>query len=132
MSSEDDQLCAVLVGRAATGEKAEAIARNARGCPYVALYAASGQLVVALFGLPRTKRWWIEYPQDHPELLGLERVAVTVIEDMEAASPWARGAVEPTLSVAPCSTVCGRCPQYRARCEGCPATTYYAAGEGLT
>lgn len=123
-------LAAVLVGSAATSEKAQAIARHSRGCPYVAHYGATGKLVVALFGLPRSKRWWIEHPQDHPELLGLERVVVKVIEGMEAASPWARGVVEPTRSVAPCQTECGRCPQYGARCAGCPSTTYYAVVDG--
>ena len=120
----EDRLCAVLVGSAASSEKAEQIARNSQDCPYVALYAAADRLVVAVFALPRRKRWWIEYPQEHPELLGLETVEVHVTEQIEASSPWTRGIVEPTQSAAPCGTVCGSCPQYRTRCQGCPATVY--------
>jgi hypothetical protein len=127
-AGKEEQLCAVLVGSAPTSEKAEAVARNSQGCPYVAFYAAADRMVVAVFALPRSKRWWIEYPQEHPELLGLERVVVHVTDRIEPSSPWTRGDVTPTLSMAPCGTDCERCPQYRDRCSGCPATTYDLPG----
>ena len=85
------------------------------------------RFVFGVFVIPPSKRWWIEYPQEHPELLGLERVVVEVMEGIDASSPWTRGTVEPVLDAAPCGTVCAECPQYGARCGGCPATTYYGA-----
>lgn len=125
MSHKEDPISAILVGNAATREKAEEMARNFQGCPYATLYAATDRLVVGVFAIPASKRWWIEYPQEHPELLGLEEVVVHVTEGIEASSPWTRGTVEPVLSVAPCGAECGECPQYGVRCQGCPATTYY-------
>ena len=124
MSHKEDPMCAILVGNAATCEKAEEIARNSQGCPYATLYVATDRLVVGVFAIPASKRWWIEYPQEHPELLGLEKAVVLVTEGIEASSPWTRGTVEPVLSVAPCGAECGECPQYGDRCQGCPATTH--------
>ena len=125
MNSNDPCVCAVLVGNAATRERAERIAACSQSCPYVALYTAADRLVVGVFALPASKRWWIEYPQDHPELLGLENVAVHVTERIEASSPWTRGDVEPVLQIAPCETDCDHCPQYQFQCKGCPATVFY-------
>ena len=124
MNKNEDRLCAVLIGRAATCERAWAFVSDSQRCPYVALYMATDRLVVGVFVLPAHKRWWIEYPQAYPDVLDLKRVAVHVMEDVSTSSPWSRGTVEPVLSLAPCGTDCGRCPQYRARCAGCPATTY--------
>lgn len=130
MSHEEDVLCAVLVGSAASREKAEQIARNSRDCPYVALYTAQDRLVVGVFAIPVSKRLWIEYPQEHPELLGLQAVAVHVTRRITASSPWSRGEVEPVLDEAPCGTDCSSCPQYGARCPGCPATTWFQRASG--
>ena len=131
MDQDEDVLCAVLIGSAASGEEAEEIVRNSRDCPYVALYAAQDRLVVGVFGIPASKRGWIEYPQEHPELLGLEAVDVHVTERITASSPWTRGEVEPVLDEAPCGTDCSSCPQYSARCPGCPATMWFERGHGL-
>jgi hypothetical protein len=120
-----DSLCAVLLGNAGTAERAAAFARTSQHCPYVAHYTSADRLVVGVFVLPRSKRWWIEMPQAQPELLGLERVEVHVTDRVAASSPWSRGKVAPVLGLAPCKTDCGTCPQYGERCAGCPATTYY-------
>jgi hypothetical protein len=121
----EETLCAVLLGNAATCERAADLAQSSRVCPYVATYTASDRLVVGVFALPAHKRWWIEYPQEHPELLGLERLVVHVTDEIRASSPWSRGEVAPVLEIAPCETDCGACPHYAVRCEGCPVTVHY-------
>ncbi len=122
-------LSAVLIGRAATEERARKLAEST--CPYVGFYAAQGNVVVGVFVLPEAKRWWIEYPQEHPEALGLESATVLITEKPTVSSPWSRGEVQPTALTTPCGTDCLTCPQYRARCSGCPATVNFrAADEG--
>jgi hypothetical protein len=124
---QEGVVCAVLIGNAPTEVAAEQVARNSQGCPYVAMYAATGRMVVGVFALPASKRRWIEIPQERPELLGLQKAAVFVTEGIEASSPWSRGEVRPVLQLAPCGTDCRPCPLYRA---GCPATVWAApAGE---
>lgn len=125
MSCEQPILCAVLIGTAPTREEAEAKAQRTRSCPYVALYVVKDRLVVGVFAIPSSKRRWIEYPQDHPEVLGLEAAAVSVTDRVAVSSPWTRGEVEPVLEEASCGTDCQACPQYRTLCQGCPATIWY-------
>lgn len=129
MGHQEDVLCAVLVGNATSRDRAERIARSSRKCPYVALYVADDCLVVGVFAIPVSKRRWIEYPQEHPELLGLEAVVVHVTDGIRASSPWSRGVVEAVLEEAPCGTDCRSCPQYGTRCDGCPATGWYCRTE---
>jgi hypothetical protein len=124
MKEQNHTLCAVLLGNAATEAQAKKLAHNSQKCPYVATYTAAGRLVVGVFALPASKRWWIEYPQEHPELLGLEKVLVLVPDQIEATSPWSQGMVEPVMQIAPCGSDCAGCPQYRARCTGCPVTVH--------
>ena len=123
-------LTAVLLGNAPSTEAAAAIARQMQGCPYVASYRSHGDMVIGVFALPPEKRWWIELPQERPELLGLERVAVFVTEQVHAKSPWTAGAVQATADTAPCGSDCRSCPQYGERCNGCPATVHYVAEDG--
>ncbi len=125
MSPKKENLCAVIIGNAPTCEKAEEIACRMQNCPYVVLYTASERLVVGVFMIPPGKRWWIEYPGEHPEVLGLEVARIEVMEDMDASNPWIRREVEPVLPVAPCGSDCGQDPLYPDTCRGCPATTYY-------
>jgi hypothetical protein len=119
----------LLIGTAETAEYAEAFVRRSRACPYVSSYTAEDHTVVGFFVLPEEKRWWIEVPAEHPELLGLRRVRVFFPRRRDESSPWSRGEVEPVLEETPCGTPCDRCPQYRGReggrCRGCPATKYY-------
>jgi hypothetical protein len=125
MSHRRVSISALLVGNAESPRKAAEIAEKMEGCPYVSVYIASERLVVGVFALPATKRWWIEYPAEHPELLGLERAAVFVTKSVETSSPWTKGKVESSLPAGPCGSVCGRCSQYGDTCDGCPATTWY-------
>jgi hypothetical protein len=113
-----------LLGNAATEDKAEQLARNMQNCPYIALYIAQKSLITGVFVLPKEKRWWIEIPQERPELLGLEHLEIFFPEQLDVSSPWSRGAVHPTLSTAPCGSNCTTCPYYQAQCHGCPATIY--------
>ncbi len=121
----DTPICAVLLGNAATPALAEAFACDSRGCPYVASYTAIGTAVMGLYVLPAGKRWWIEYPQEHPEVLGLQKAEVFITDRIEASSRWSLGQVEPVLETAPCGTDCVTCPHYQQRCMGCPATVFY-------
>lgn len=118
-------LCAVLFGNTEDDEKAQTAARLTQGCPYIAHYATAGNTVIGVFALPATKRWWIEYPQEHPEALGLTRAVVLITDQVTASSPWSRGEVKPVANISPCHSDCRKCPHYGTRCQGCPATEFY-------
>lgn len=120
-------ICAILTGGAASVSAAsEHVARSA-SCPYAASYTQEGELVKAVFVLPAEKESWI-HVEDQPELLGLEWVEVVTSKEVNTESPWSRGEVQPVLKVSPCGSKCEGCPQYRERCQGCPATVFYLEG----
>ena len=122
MAKQGEVVCAVLIGNAESEGKAREFATKSSTCPYVATVTSAGRLVVGVFAMPADKRWWIEVPQDRPELLGLEKVAVFVTDRIEATSLWTRGDVRPDQKIAPCGSDCGTCPELCERCGGCPAT----------
>ncbi len=124
-TSAETVICAVLIGNAASSSQAEDLASRSRNCPYVASYSCTGNVVIGVFALPLSKRWWIDYPQQRPEVLGLQKAAVFVTDRVSVSSPWSQGAVQPLLASAPCGTSCDGCPQYRSRCSGCPATVHF-------
>lgn len=128
MSHQAEPTCAILIGNAATCEKVKQIARNSQGCPNVTLYVATNRPVVGVFAVPASKQWWMEYSQEHPGLLGLEKVVVHVTERIETSSPWTPGTVGPILLAAPYGAECSQYPEYGAKCHGCPATTYQVRG----
>ena len=128
MGKQDKPICALLIGNAATAQKADKIATAFSDCPYATLYTSSDRLVLGVYIMPESKRWWIEVPQEEPQLLGLERLRVFFTDQIEAASPWSLGIVKPELKLAPCKADCVTCPLYLDRCQGCPATVFYKAG----
>lgn len=125
MIPENERLCAVLLGTAGTPRAAAEHARDSAQCPYVCSYTAEGCMTVGVYVLPADKRWWIEIPARQPELLGLVRASLAFMDFPDAESAWSLGKVRPELSRPPCGSDCLRCPQYAARCTGCPASTFY-------
>jgi len=125
MRNSEEPICAVLVGRAVSPQKASEHAAQMQGCPFVAEYKAKKEIIFGVFVLPQKKQWWIELPGEEPELLGLERVTVFLTEAINTTSLWLRGEVTPVLPTAPCGAKCSECPLVYIWCEGCPATIYY-------
>jgi hypothetical protein len=117
----------VLVGTAPSEAVAEEICDRFAPCPYASMYASSGRTVVAVLGMPESKRWWLEWAQERPEVMGLESAAALLAGSLVASSPWTRGEMAPTLETAPCGADCRACDEYQGRCSGCPVTTFLMA-----
>jgi len=125
MSDKMKMVTGVLVGTAPSEAAAAQVVDRFQSCPYVSLYASSGKTVVGVFGIPESKRWWLEWPEERPEVMGLESAVALLTDRLIAPSPWAQGEVRP-CGKAPCGADCGDCPEYRSRCSGCPSTALSA------
>lgn len=124
-----ETICAILVGKAPDQNKARSLVLASESCPYVALYTAKEDTIIAVFTLPKSQSNWIAYPDVKPKFLELEPIATILTEQIQASSPWSRGEVKPEAYETPCQKRCDKCPRYRTSCDGCPATIFYFAAE---
>jgi hypothetical protein len=133
VKQETTPLVGVLLGYAPTPEKALEIAETHRKCPYCVSYRSAGRSVTGVFVVPHEHRWWLQWVADAPqEALGLESATLFFPQAVEASSPWARGAVSPSMDQAPCEIDCSECSWYKKDCQGCPATRYYLSDRHLS
>jgi len=110
-------------------EKAEKWRAIVEDCPHVVYtLAIDGNPLgmVCVYALPRHKRWWLTALEARPSLAGAETATVTF---------FARASPDTVLLPAggtegdpPCGSECGKCPFYRTKCQGCPASRFFAAG----
>ncbi len=120
MASKERMVTGVLVGTAASEARAREIADRFRACPYASLFASSGTAVVGVFGMPESRRWWLEWPEQHPEVMGLESAIAFLADRLVAPSAWTCGEV-PESGQAPCGADCSECEKHGQMCAGCPA-----------
>ncbi len=121
---DNEPICVVIIGQAASPQAAHNTVANYQSCPYAAMYAATAAIFVGVLVIPSSRRWWAELPQSEPSLIGAERATVLLAESPVVESPWSRGEVAPVLELSPCGESCPSCRYYRSVCEGCPATTW--------
>lgn len=117
-----------FIGKAANAQIAERKQANMVECPYVSFYEVKENHIFALFVIPEHHRWWLTMLVEQPDLLGLEAVRISFIEEMIHEGPssqWSRGESEPTLNLTPCGCFCPECTQYQKNCEGCPSSSAY-------
>ncbi len=120
----------LLIGEAPSAEFAARIAEQYKVCPHVHFIAAFGTMLVGVWYLPETKRWWLEMVAAHPQVsLGLLRAAVYRSERPSYPEAPLRQTSPASGPLAPCGSdcrVCDRASADEARCPGCPALV----GEG--
>jgi hypothetical protein len=115
----------LLIGEAPSAEFATRLAEQYKVCPHVHFIAAFGTMLVSVWYLPETKRWWLEMVAAHPQVsLGLLRAAVYRTERPSYPEAPLRRAVASSGPLAPCGSdcrVCDRASADEAPCPGCPA-----------
>jgi len=111
----------ILLGTASSEARAVDVVDRFNTCPYVVLYASSGNTVVGVFGIPESRRWWLEWPERRPEVMGLDKATLFFTDRLIVPSPWARGEVQRCVKP-PCGADCRDCPEYGGRCLECPST----------
>ncbi len=107
-------------------ESAERNAKIMKNCPRIAASGYSSNCAFNLFVIPEDKRWWIEYPVEHPEVMGAKSVKLSLIDHLTYPEKFELRIPDEKLEIAPCGSNCMDCPsRERFNCKGCPATIYY-------
>jgi hypothetical protein len=121
----DRSACYLLIAEAPAPVVAERIAAQYGDCPYVHFIAAFGQMLIGVWYLPETQRFWLEMVAEEPRLtLGLARA--TVYRTDHPAYPEALGVRvgDERSDAAPCGSDCRECERWDV-CRRCPATHQY-------
>jgi hypothetical protein len=130
LAPQPGTITAILVGQVADHKKAESMARAALACPYTALYEIKGDTIIGIFTLPKNEREWIEYPQERPLFLRMDKVITTLITDcVQADSPWSRSLFQEPAQAGESEPRVDLCARYPDKCRGCPATLFYLAAD---
>ena len=128
----------LLVGEAPSAEFAARIAAQYKNCPHVHFIASFGAMLVGVWYLPETKRWWLEFVAENPQIaLGLQRAAVYRTEHPSYPEDAPQRPVFAGGPLAPCGSDCRACDHAspsgdaargNAACSGCPALAGPCAG----
>jgi hypothetical protein len=116
----------LLVGEAPSADFAARIAAQYKNCPHVHFIASFGAMLVGVWYLPETKRWWLEFVAENPQVaLGLHRAAVYRTEHPSYPEDAPQRPIPAEGLLAPCGSDCRACdrasPSGDAACGGCPA-----------
>lgn len=121
-----ESITGILIGDAATPEKAEQIVNTYKKCPYCSGFFNTGKNIVALFAIPKENKWWLNWVAEQPnETIGLKHAAVFFTCKVKANCSWLKGDLIPTQQKSPCGAQCWECPKYLNDCKGCPSTLYH-------
>ncbi len=119
-------ICGVLVATMPSAEEARKTARAMSRCPYVIATGTTGNKFCNVLVVPESKRWWLEYPQRRPDIIGAKRVSLTVIDELLVPDRLEERVSDKRLDTAPCGADCLECPlRQEFDCSGCPATTHH-------
>jgi hypothetical protein len=127
-TAKERSLVGILLGKAATPSKAQAIAGFFNKCPYCVTCINADCTVLGVLSFPQSHRWWFESIAERPkETVGLEGAEVFFAEKITVPSPWSSGETRSDSDRAPCGADCQGCPMYQNQCTGCPATKFYSS-----
>jgi len=109
-----------------TPELAERNAKTMKDCPRIVASGHSSNYAFNLFIIPEEKKWWVEYPIQHPEVLGAKNVKLNLIENLTYPEDFKLHVPDEKLELSPCGADCMECPlREQFICKGCPATVHY-------
>ena len=102
--------------------KQEKNATRMKECPSTIACGTNDVFSYIVFIIPENKKWWLEYPQDHPEVLGAINVKLNLIENLIFPEDFQLRIPKVKSRKAPCGSDCYECPMKKEQnCEGCPA-----------
>lgn len=120
----------IIVLETRSAQEAHKLAEQMKNCPNLLASGTTGNTVYSVYVVPQQKRWWLEYPESHPEITGAVAAQVHVMDKVIYPEQFAAHLPLAKTATAPCGADCLTCP-LRAKygCPGCPATTHYQPTE---
>lgn len=115
-------ICGIIRAEMDSSTKAKKNATMMKECPRTIACGTNDVFSYTVFLIPEDKKWWLEYPQDHPEVLGAKDVKLNLIENLLFPEDFQLRIPKIKSHIAPCGSDCHGCPMRKEwNCEGCPA-----------
>ena len=115
-------ICGILCAEMDSSSKARENSNKMKECPRTIACGTDGVFSYTVFIVPEDKKWWLEYPQDHPDVLGAKDVKLNLIKSLIFPENFQLRIPEVKSPVAPCGSDCHGCPMRKEwNCDGCPA-----------
>jgi hypothetical protein len=121
-----ENLIGILFANMESEDKAKQNAEKMKNCPRLIASGTTFSTYYGVFILPPDKRWWLEYPVEHPEVLGAEKIQLHMIENPASPKEFELELPEEKGKITPCGSDCMQCPMHEQNsCDCCPATIYH-------
>ncbi|MFX0124735.1 MAG: hypothetical protein ACFFAE_13985 [Candidatus Hodarchaeota archaeon] len=121
-----NNICGIMIGETTTEEKAQKLTNAMKNCPYLYFGGFSSKTFHYVFIVPEEKKWWLEYPASHPNIIGAEKVKLKLVENIVQPDKFEIVIPKEKSKTSPCGSSCENCPmRSENHCTGCPATIYY-------
>ena len=118
--SEQNEVCGILMAKMPSANDARNHAKAMQDCPRSLMTGFSGDNYYAVLVVPRNKSWWLQYPQEFPEIIGA--LDVTVVDVNNVFLQNRNESTQNNYGSPPCGADCEKCPFRETHsCDGCPA-----------
>ncbi len=115
-------LSAIMLADMGNKEEAKENAGKMAYCPKSIFTGVTGSTAVMVFVVPDFQRWWLEGPEDSPELIGAQSVRVVYVEQTISRVVRADHTEDMKMDAPPCGSSCVNCPMKEKHdCPGCIA-----------
>ena len=119
-------LIGILFAKMESEEMAVQNSQKMKNCPRLLAAGTTSSTYFGIFILPIDKKWWLEYPVEHPEVLGAEEIQLHWIENIISPTDFEMNLPEEKGEITPCGSDCMQCPmREKYDCDCCPATVYH-------
>jgi hypothetical protein len=126
-SSTAERILGVMVAKMPTAEKAVENAESMKNCPRLLACGIHSNVFLGVFIAPRNMEWWFALPEERPDLLGADKVSITIADQITYPEKFQLRLPDELGEISPCGTNCAKCPQMEeVGCKGCPATIHYS------
>jgi len=119
-------ICGIITLETRSVQDARKLSQQMKNCPNLLASGTTGRTIHSVYVVPEEKRWWLTYPEDHPEITGAKKACVQVIDNLLYPEKFAMRIPSKKTAIAPCGADCPTCPlREQYACPGCLATIHY-------
>ena len=114
-----------MIGETTSEEEAKRRIKAMKNCPFLFFGGYSSEIFQYVFIVPEEKKWWLEYPASHPNIIGAEKVTLELVNNVVKPEKVQLVLPEEKSKISPCGSSCEQCPmRLENQCDGCPSTIY--------